>query len=94
MSNDEDFLSELRRLSSSFGIGVIKIDIEDPDSSQIIFPAKQKEYLDWETINKLTFNLDFKEFLNRIKIDIQSKEIRKEKYDTVMEKQELINSIK
>lgn len=94
MSNDEDFLSELRRLSTSFGIGVIKIEIEDPDSSKIVFPAKQKEYLDWETINKLTFNPDFKEFLNRVKIDISSKEIRREKYDKVMEKEELISSIK
>jgi hypothetical protein len=89
ISNDEDFLDELKRLSTSFGIGVIKINIEDPDSTEILFPAKYKEYLDWATINKLTINPDFKEFLRRIKTDISSKEIRKEQYDKILTEEEL-----
>ncbi|MCG3155076.1 MAG: hypothetical protein DKINENOH_01678 [bacterium] len=47
ISTDEEFQAELRRLSTSFGIGVIRIDIDDPDSSEIIFPAKPRENLDW-----------------------------------------------
>lgn len=94
ISNDEDFITELRRLSTSFAIGVMKINIEDPDSSEILFPAQTKDNLDWDAINKLTINVDFKEFLNRVKIDISSKEIRKEKYDNVLETEELIKSIK
>lgn len=94
ISGDEDFQTELRRLSTSFGIGVIKIDIEDPDSSEILFPARTNENLDWDTINKLTMNPDFKEFLRRIKIDISSKEIRKEKYDKVYNQDELKKLIK
>ena len=77
MQNDEEFLDELKRLSGSFGIGIIKLNIDDPDSSDIMLPAKIKEYLDWDTINKLTMNPDFREFIKRIKTDIQSKEIRK-----------------
>jgi len=92
--NDDDFLDELRRLSSSFGIGVIKLDIEDPDSSDIIFPAREKELLDWDTINKMTMNPDFTSFVKRIKIDIQSKEIRKEKYDKIIDKEVLVKTIK
>ncbi|MCX8069916.1 MAG: hypothetical protein N2738_05370, partial [Thermodesulfovibrionales bacterium] len=64
-------------------IGVIKINIEEPDSSEILFPARTKENLDWDTINKLTVNPDFRDFLKRIKTDISSKEIRKEQYDKV-----------
>jgi hypothetical protein len=91
---DEDFLSELRRLSGSFGIGVIRLSIEDPDSSEILFPAKERETLDWDTINKLTFNKDFTELLIRIKNDLQTKEIIKEKYDEVFSKSELMKRIK
>ena len=94
ISNNEDFLKELQRLSSSFGIGVIKIDIEEPLSSEILMPATTRENLDWETINKLTINKDFKELLKRIKIDLTSNEIRKEKYDKIYEPEDLIKIIK
>jgi hypothetical protein len=65
ISNEPEFLDELKRLSSSFGIGIIRIDIEDPDSTEILFPAKYKEYLDWDMINKLTINHDFTDFLKK-----------------------------
>jgi len=94
ISVDEDFRKELRRLSTSFGIGVIRINIKEPDSSEILFPARTNESLDWDTINKLTMNPDFKEFLKRIKTDISSKEIRKEKYDKVCNQDELARIIK
>ncbi len=90
ISKNEDFMNELTRLSSSFGIGVIKLDIEEPISSEIILPAKTRDNLDWETINKLTLNKDFKDFLKRIKNDLQSNEIRKEKYDKIFDPDELV----
>jgi len=94
ISKEEDFLDELERLSISFGIGVIEISIDDPDSSEVLFPSRFRQYLDWDAINKLTINPDFKEFLKRIKTDISSKEIRKEKYDKILEKEELIKLLK
>jgi len=95
ISQDDDFLSEVKRLSASFGIGIIKIDLEDPDSSEVLFPARFKSELDWETINKLsTGNRDFREFIKRIKIDISSKEVRKEKYDKVYETEKLKEDLK
>ncbi|MGD0717559.1 MAG: HTH domain-containing protein [Halobacteriota archaeon] len=86
----DDFLDELKRLSSSFGIGVIQLNLIDPDSSELLFPARSREVLDWDTINKLTINPDFEAFLKRITIDIKSKEIRKERYDKILDKEELI----
>jgi hypothetical protein len=54
ISKNQDFMLELARLSASFGVGVIELDINDPNSTSIIFPAKIRESLDWETLNKLT----------------------------------------
>lgn len=83
ISENEDFMEELERLSASFGIGVIELNLEDPHSSEIIIPAKYKKNLDWETINKLTMNSDFKEFIDTVKIDLTSKKIHKKEYDVV-----------
>ena len=84
VSGDEDFRSELRRLSTSFGVGVIALNLGEPDASEVLFPATNRESLDWDMMNKLaTMNPDFRGFMNRIKIDIQSKEIRKEWYDAI-----------
>jgi hypothetical protein len=83
----------LERLSTSFGIGVIRLDIEDPYSTEIVFPAKSKDAVDYDTVNKLTFNPDFLDLLKRIKNDIQSREIRREMYDTVLQKDELVKSL-
>jgi len=92
---DDEFLDEIKRLSNSFGIGLIKLDINDPDSSEILFPAKQKDIIDIETMNKiLQINPDFKEFIKRIKIDLNSKEIRKEKYDEIFDSEELVKKSK
>jgi len=85
ISDDIDFKKELSRLSTSFGIGVIHLNIQDSISSEIIFPSKFKDYLDWETINKLTMNSDFKEFLARVKIDVTSKKVHKKEYDQITE---------
>lgn len=86
VSENEDFLDELTRLSTSFGIGVIELNFDDPHSSEIIIPAKYKKNLDFETINKLAMNDDFKEFIETVKIDISSKKIHKKEYNIVEER--------
>lgn len=83
ISENNDFMEELSRLATSFGIGVIELNIEDPDSSEIIIPAKYKQDLDFETINKLAMNSDFKDFIETVKIDLTSKKIHKKEYDLV-----------
>ncbi len=63
IDQSDEFQFELKRLSSAFGIGIIQLNNEDPDSSETILPAKTREDLDWETINKLaSINPDFKDF--------------------------------
>jgi hypothetical protein len=66
----------------------------EPDSSKIVFPATYKETLDWDTINKLTGNSDFEEFLESVKIDVSSSKIHKGEYDNILEPDELLKIIK
>ncbi len=61
-----------------------QIYVNTKDNPKSIF-AKTKEHLDWETINKLTMNNDFKEFIDTVKIDLASKKIHKKEYDLVEE---------
>ncbi|MEJ5199038.1 MAG: HTH domain-containing protein [Anaerolineae bacterium] len=94
IDGDEDFRAELKRLSTAFGIGIIRIDISDPDSTEILFPARSKDSVDWETVNKLAaINPDFREFLKRVKTDLTSREIRKEMYDPVLDREDLLKSL-
>ncbi len=94
ISTDEDFLDELRRLSAAFGIGVIHIELEDPDSSKVLFPAREREALEWDTLNKLAMNKDVADLLTRIRNDLQTKEVIQEKYDPVPSAEELVKRIK
>jgi hypothetical protein len=84
LQNDE-FLAELERLASSFGIGIIHLDPSDIDGSKVLYPARIRESLDWETINKLCEqNVDFEKFLQDVRIDFESKRVHRSEYDEVV----------
>ncbi len=84
IKQDDDLHAELERLANSFGIGLIQLDLADPDSSSVLFPARLKTVLDWETMNKLCEqNIDFSQFIQNVKIDFQSKKIHSSEYDKV-----------
>lgn len=84
VKDDEDLLAELERLSQSFGIGIIELNLDDIDSSQILFAARSKKSLDWETMNKLSdANPDFNKFIQDVRIDLESKRIHLSKYDKI-----------
>ncbi len=81
---DEEFQAELERLASSFGIGIISLDVRDIDASTVVYPARRRPTLDWETINKLCEqNTDFEKFLQDVRIDFESKRIHRSEYDEV-----------
>ncbi len=66
------FLSELRRLNQSFGIGVIQLDGSEISNSKIALSAKEKA-LDMQTIDMLVDkNEDFKKFINDINQQIRA----------------------
>ncbi|MDP3939120.1 MAG: HTH domain-containing protein [Deltaproteobacteria bacterium] len=81
---DDEFLAELERLATSFGIGVIHLDLSDINGSAVIFPARIRNTLDWENINKLCEqNEDFAKFIADVKIDFEAKRIHKSEYDEI-----------
>ncbi len=85
ITQDDDLLSELERLSASFGIGIIHLHLSDFDSSSVLFPARSRQILDWETVNKLCDqNRDFAKFIQDVKIDFDSKRIHPAEYDPVL----------
>ncbi|MBI9073727.1 MAG: hypothetical protein JEY94_19175 [Melioribacteraceae bacterium] len=49
-SEDSDLMEELERLTQAFGIGIILLDLDDVDSSSVLYPAKNREKMDWKTI--------------------------------------------
>lgn len=82
IKQDDDFLSELERLASAFGIGILHLDLTDIDASTILYPARRRDILDWDTVNKLCEqNRDFKKFLQDVKIDFESKRVYRAEYD-------------
>ncbi len=85
IKDDDELLNELERLSTSFGIGIIELDLEDIGSSRVLFHAQRKKELDWETMNKLCdINEDFRKFVQDVKIDFESKKIHKAEYDEII----------
>ena len=63
----EKAMKELRMLSSLHGIGFILLNTENPSESQIMIPAKERNDLDWESINRLTeANTDFSNYIEEI----------------------------
>lgn len=94
ISDDTDFHLELQRLSSSFGVGVIRLNVQDPDKSEIVYAAAHRSNLDWDMLSKLADkNSDFKQLVKRVRIDLKSNEIRNEYYDKVLKKEQLLKSI-
>lgn len=78
IDQDEDFLQEIRRLANSFGIGLIRLDVNNPDDSETIIQATKKDILDIEMINIIVGkNPDFREFIKRIKTDLTQRKFVK-----------------
>ncbi len=84
IDDSEDLRDELSRLSGSFGIGVIELDLADPQQSRVLFPAKGKDSIDWDGANKLAKeNPDFRKFLSDVRIDISNARAHDSEFDPV-----------
>lgn len=87
VDEDESFFQELKRLNNAFGIGVICLNPENVSQSKILFTSKINKSLDWDTIDRLVENPDFKDFVEDVKGDIANMRIRG-KYDEVFDDDE------
>jgi len=89
LAEDPDLIDELRRLNNSFGIGLIKLNFESIDESEILFLSEVRPELDWDTVNRLVEeNPHFKRFMEDVEEDLQLRKI-KGTYDKVMSGEDL-----
>lgn len=88
-SKEEKFISELGRLSNAFGIGVIELNPENVDQSQILFPARENQ-IDWDTVDKLVLlNKSFQNFLESVEGDIKAGKAHPGEYDQILTDQQM-----
>ncbi|WP_186064179.1 COG2958 family protein [Burkholderia gladioli] len=77
-----DTLKELRMLFAAHGIGLIKLDVENPAESQVLIPALERDEIDWDMANRLaTENKDFLEYVKLVKQFYQTGEARAADWD-------------
>jgi len=94
LDEDPTLMDDLRRLNNAFGIGLIKIELDNIYDSKILFPARVKPEIDWDTANRLAKqNKDFSDFLNSVSEDCSVKKV-KSVYDKVYPIEEIIKRIK
>jgi hypothetical protein len=85
LDTDPIFMSNLTRLNNGYGIGVIKLNTENPSKSEIIVSAREREVVDINFMNFLSeMNKDFYEFIKESRNIINTKEIANERFDEVL----------
>lgn len=73
----QDTLKELRMLFASHGIGLIKLDVDNPADSQVLIPARERDDIDWDMANRLaTENRDFLGYVKLVKQFYQTGEAK------------------
>lgn len=65
-NNYDELMEEMKRLNQSFGVGIIKLDYNNPEDSEILFSAKKRNYLDIETMHKLCLSRHFQDFIDDV----------------------------
>lgn len=91
---DSDFKNEIQRLSNAFGIGIIKLDAQDFNNSEILCPAKYNDNIDWDTLNRLAEDSpDFNKFISDLTEDIALGKV-KSSYDKVLSDEKLVVYLK
>jgi uncharacterized protein len=64
----ESAMKELRLLAASYGIGLIRLNAEDPSESEILIPARERPAIDWDACNRLADeNTDFRDFVSWVR---------------------------
>lgn len=78
----QDTLKELRMLFAAHGIGLIKLDADNPAESEVLIPARERDEIDWDMANRLaTENRDFLEYVKLVKQFYQTGEARLTDWD-------------
>lgn len=75
-------MRELRMLSAVHGIGLIRLDVENPAESQILIPARERVGIDWDSVNRLAVeNRDFEAYIKLLRQFYQTGDPRPNDWD-------------
>lgn len=93
-SISDDAMQQLWKLNSSFGIGVIRLDLTDVYQSEIVIPSKGIDDLDLGMMDDLVrINPDFKEFITNIQKALRTDEVVDKHYDRVLDFDNLVEYV-
>lgn len=93
IDSDPTFKDEIRRLNNAFGIGIIQLNSENVYESEIIFPSRVNQEIDWDTVNRLSNeNPNFSDFLKLITEDCKLGKVKSE-YDRILNIEELAKHV-
>lgn len=93
-ADDPELQEEMLRLNNAFGIGFIKLNTENIEQSEILFPAEYNEAVDWDTVDKLSeTNPEFNKFIKSAVSDIAGKKIHLEEYDKILTDNDILEYI-
>ncbi len=85
MDKDKSFISNLIRLNSGYGIGIIHLNSKEPENSEIIVSARERNNVDINFMNFLSsINTDFYTFIKNSKTIINKKQIEKNLFDKIL----------
>ncbi|MDR3540703.1 MAG: HTH domain-containing protein [Desulfosporosinus sp.] len=88
--DDGELIGELGRLAAAYGIGVIKLDLTDPDDSKILFEAHYNKSIEWGFVNYLFgLNEDYKTFIEASADIIKTEQLYREKFDRILSREEV-----
>lgn len=85
LDTDAAFLSNLSRLNNGYGIGVIKLNVEDPSKSEVVVSARERDVVDINFMNFLAdMNTDFYNFVDNARKTIKTKSIEISNFDKII----------
>jgi hypothetical protein len=85
LDTNATFLSNLERLNNAYGIGIIKLNIDDIEKSEIVISARKNEIVDINFINFLSgINKDFNTFVENVIETINNKQLNIDNFDEII----------
>jgi uncharacterized protein len=84
--DQKDVEHELRMLSALHGIGVIVLNIDNPSESEMFIPARSREEVDWESVNRIVAeNKDFSDYIEQVSNYFNTRRIRENDWNKTQE---------
>jgi len=89
---DKEFLQEFNRLSNSYGIGILHLNISEPLQSKILVHSRIKNELDFQTMKKISENnTNFEDFLSNLNDSVSRDKVITSQFDSILNEEQIIN---